>query len=77
MYVHIYCEDAVPVRSAFFGQGTGTILLDDLSCTGTEQTLLNCTNGNRLSSSNCDHSEDAGVKCQGNCSRTFSDLVLR
>ena len=58
---------SVPVKNAFFGQGTGAILLDDLSCTGNEQTLLNCTNRNSMALlvSDCDHSEDAGVKCQG------------
>lgn len=64
----MFTSDAVPVKGAFFGQGSGSILLDDLTCTGMEQTLLNCTNrgGNRpLLSSDCDHSEDAGVKCQG------------
>lgn len=55
------------MKSAFFGQGSGGILLDDLLCTGNEQTLLNCTNrrDRPLLSSDCDHSEDAGVKCQG------------
>lgn len=57
----------MPVKGAFFGQGSGSILLDDLTCTGVEQTLLNCANGSNrpLLSSDCDHSEDAGVKCQG------------
>ena len=58
---------SLPVKNAFFGQGTGKILLDDLSCDGSEETLLNCTSqsGMLLMSSDCDHSEDAGVKCQG------------
>ncbi len=66
----IFCTSigSLPVKGAFFGQGTGRILLDDLSCDGSEQTLLNCTNRNSMPSG-CDHSEDAGVKCQGrfNC----------
>lgn len=63
----VFTSDVLPVRSAFFGQGSGDVLLDDLTCTGNEQTLLDCTNrSNRpLLSSDCDHSEDAGVKCQG------------
>ena len=58
---------ALPVKQAYFGQGSGDILLDDLTCSGREQTLLNCTTRTNkpLSSNNCDHTEDAGVKCQG------------
>ena len=46
-----------------FGNGNGTILLDDVKCDGTEQTLLNCTFSQQAA--DCDHSEDAGVRCQG------------
>ena len=36
-------------------------------CSGNEGMLLDCPRRNNapLSSSNCDHSEDAGVMCQG------------
>ena len=49
---------------AHFGVGSGTILLDEVGCTGSETSLINCP---RSSSVYCyrGHSEDAGVRCQG------------
>ena len=49
--------------SAFFGQGSGTILLDDVSCTGTEATLTTCSYDSYTG--DCHHGEDAGVRCDG------------
>ena len=46
--------------SAYFGSGTGSILMDDIQCTGTELALSNCPH---TTSHNCAHSEDAGVSC--------------
>uniref|UniRef100_UPI0037E78A30 scavenger receptor cysteine-rich domain-containing group B protein n=1 Tax=Semicossyphus pulcher TaxID=241346 RepID=UPI0037E78A30 len=57
------CGDATAARGeAFFGPGTGTILLDNLKCSGTEVSLQNCSHIS-WKVHNCDHSEDAGVTC--------------
>ena len=42
--------------------GNGTIWLDDVKCTGNELYLSSCSH-RYLGGHNCDHSEDAGVKC--------------
>ena len=45
-----------------FGGGSGSIVLDNVQCTGSEASLSNCP---ALSQHNCDHHKDAGVRCHG------------
>nr|XP_020480196.1 scavenger receptor cysteine-rich domain-containing group B protein [Monopterus albus] len=47
---------------AVFGPGRGTILLDNLKCSGAEASLHECSHIS-WNVHNCDHSEDAGVTC--------------
>ena len=56
--------DAIPVRGGAFGEGSGRVLLDDLLCEGDEENLLACQQV-AVGSHACDHSEDAGVRCEG------------
>ena len=47
---------------AYFGEGSGDILLDNVGCTGTENNLGDCPH-NALKSSTCEHGNDASVVC--------------
>ena len=81
LYNAVYCctllsTDAVAFGSAHFGAGTGTIYLDGVSCTGSENNLIDCSRNPSVSCS-LGHSEDAGVRCQGTfhaCVNTSSSL---
>ena len=43
-----------------FGGGSGSIVLDNVQCTGNESSLSNCST---LPVHDCEHSENAGVRC--------------
>ena len=53
---------AQPLEQAYFGQGPGEILLDEIICIGNESRLQNCES---RSSHDCTHLEDAGIRCEG------------
>uniref|UniRef100_A0A2R8ZIY9 Lysyl oxidase homolog n=1 Tax=Pan paniscus TaxID=9597 RepID=A0A2R8ZIY9_PANPA len=50
-------------HSAKYGPGTGRIWLDNLSCSGTEQSVTECASRG-WGNSDCTHDEDAGVICK-------------
>ena len=59
---------AVAYSNAYFGRGTGPILLDDLLCTGREARLIDCPRSTSQGIGTYDycyygHGDDAGVRC--------------
>ena len=68
------------IGSAGFGQGSGSIWLNSVTCTGNESTLASCGHLGVGITSSCHHNEDAGVRCSkiGNLSKlTFCAFKLR
>ncbi|KAG9337093.1 hypothetical protein JZ751_029761 [Albula glossodonta] len=47
---------------AYFGEGSGRVLLDEVQCTGNELSIEQCPK-NPWGEHNCEHREDAGVSC--------------
>ena len=43
-----------------FGGGSGSIVMDNVQCTGNEASLLDCFSASVY---DCEHYEDAGVRC--------------
>ncbi|XP_036431299.1 scavenger receptor cysteine-rich type 1 protein M130-like [Colossoma macropomum] len=63
------CGEAVDALStAHFGPGSGPIWMDDVGCSGSESSLMNCTFP-EWGENYCSHDEDAGVICSGNLHR--------
>ena len=54
-------------NSAYFGQGSGEIWLDDIQCTGNERSISECAHAG-WGNHNCGHQEDAGVLCSSGIS---------
>ena len=55
---------SLALDGAYFGRGSRDIYLDNVVCSGMESSLLQCRT-NPIGQHNCDHSEDAGVRCEG------------
>ena len=55
---------AAPLALVFahFGPGQGPIYLDNVGCTGSESSLLDCPSSGD-GNSDCEHDEDASVDC--------------
>ncbi|XP_069121522.1 uncharacterized protein [Argopecten irradians] len=57
-----FTAGGVAKSKAYFGTGSGAIWLDDVNCTGEEDTLEECIS-NPWGDHSCYHQEDAGVIC--------------
>ena len=67
------------IGSAGFGQGSGSIWLDSVTCTGSESTLASCGHLGVGITSSCYHYEDAGVRCSsedGKNSCCYAVIIL-
>ena len=57
---------AVAYYNTNFSSGSSPYYLDDVSCNGSESSLLNCSRGYGIGIHNCEPGKAAGVKC-GRC----------
>jgi len=60
--IKILCRRSGLYMGDYYGSGTGQIWLDDLRCTGSETSFVNCTHGG-WGVHNCDHSKDVSILC--------------
>ena len=56
-------SSGIAIGSAGFGQGSGSIWLDSVTCIGNESTLASCGHLGVNITRSCYHFEDAGVRC--------------
>ena len=59
--MHVFLAGSIARYRAFYGRGTGPILLDNLFCNGNEENLFHCPFS--INTATDTHAEDAGVQC--------------
>ena len=63
---------ATAYSNAYFGQGNGSVVLDDVACVGNESRLVDCQ---YTANNNCTHTEDAGISCKAEC-KCMHDYII-
>ena len=58
-------SSGIAYYSAYFGQGSGPIWLDGVTCIGNESGIVECGHLGINVTRSCYHYEDAGVRCYG------------
>ena len=70
----IFYSSGYPFNN-YYGYETGPIWLDDLDCSGSELTLLQCSHRG-LGNHNCSHSDYATMFCSGNKTGSLFKLKI-
>ena len=70
----VYNTGAVAFRGAQFGPANGPVFLDQLVCSGSETSVLECRRFTPLGLPTCDHSQDAGVRCAGKALKALPEM---
>ena len=72
-----FTSGAIARSNAYFHQGSESILLNVVHCTGDEISIFSC-NHNGIGSHICDNNEDAGVVClEGEYINSFLVFISR
>ena len=71
-----YPSALIARSQAYYGRGIGQIWIDQLGCTGDEDSIFDCRM-NKLGDHNCKHREDAGVECFRPTPPPIQSLPLR
>ena len=64
LFVHVLASQ---ILTSGYTAGDGPIFLSQLLCSGSEQSLLECSSGYPVGLHRCDHSMDVGLHCLGIC----------
>ena len=70
-----YCAGSVAHYRSAFGQGSQPMILADLFCTGSEDSILDCQR-NDYGLQHCSAYEVAGVQCEGNYNASCESLIM-